>query len=85
MKSVYKELTLHLRGRELGEIPALFEDELRRLGAPEERWCHAPDEMEAVHMALRWARPGDLLILLIHDVRDEVLALLADREQASRS
>ncbi len=80
---ILKELTLHLRGRELGELPALLESELRALGAPEERWCHAPSEMDAIRMALDWAQPGDLLMLLVHDYRDEVLGLLAARQAAS--
>lgn len=73
---VIKELTEHLRGRELGEMPALFEAELRRLGLDESRFSHASSEMAAVHLALEWARPGDLLLLLAHDARAEVLALV---------
>lgn len=82
---IIKELLLHLRGRELGALPAIMESELRDLGAPDERWCHAPSEMDAIRMALEWARPGDLLLLLVHDNRDETLQLLASREAASKS
>ena len=71
-----KELDLHLRGRELGEVPAIMEDELRQLGAPADRWSYASSELQAVQEALEWAQPGDLLLLLIHDSRDEVLAKL---------
>jgi len=73
---VVKELPTMLRGRRLGEVPALLADELRRQGAPAAAISHAPDELAAVEEALAWARPGDLTILLVHTDRDEVLARL---------
>ena len=81
---VLKELTLHLRGREIGELPAIMEDELQKLGAPDGSWCHAQDELASVQLALEWAQPGDLLMLLAHDSRDEILELLAARQAASK-
>ena len=43
------------------------------------------EETRAVRDALAWARPGDVLVLPIHEpaARDEVVALL-DRLQATR-
>ncbi|MCL4132625.1 UNVERIFIED_CONTAM: hypothetical protein GTU68_037129 [Idotea baltica] len=73
---VIKELTEHLRGRELGETPAMIEDELRRAGAPADRFLHRPSELDAVRFALEWARAGDVLMLFSHDNRNEVLELL---------
>jgi UDP-N-acetylmuramyl tripeptide synthase len=73
---VIKDLTLHLRGRELGAVPALIEAELARLGCPSERRMHAPSEMDAARAALKRAEPGDLVLLLTHDERDAVLALV---------
>lgn len=73
---VIKELTLHLRGKSLGETPAIIEDELRREGIPDDRFVHSPDELEAVRYALNWAQPGDLLMLFTHDYRDQVTQLL---------
>jgi UDP-N-acetylmuramyl tripeptide synthase len=78
---VLKELPTMLRGRPPGEIPALLADELRRLGAPSESLSQAGDDLEAAHQALAWARPGDLLVLLVHTRRDEVLALLTKLQQ----
>ena len=43
---------------------------------PDERLTLAPDELAAVHDALRWAREGDLLLLLCQADRDAVLELL---------
>jgi len=80
---VIKELTEHLRGRELGEIPALIESELRALGVPGDRFVHCAGELEAVDWALAWARPGDLLLLLAHERRDEVLERLEKLESES--
>ena len=71
-----KELPEMLRGRQPGEIPVLLEDELLRLGVPAANLERAASELEAVKKALAWARPGDLLVLLVHKHRDEVLRLL---------
>ena len=73
---VIKELPEMLRGRELGDVPALLEDELRRLGASDDVIARAANELDAVEQALAWARSGDLLVLLVHTQRAEVLALL---------
>lgn len=74
---VIKELPKNLRGRELGEIPAEIESELRACGYDETRFSHAPTELEGARAALAWAQPGDLVVLLAHEQRDEVLALVS--------
>ncbi|HVT58269.1 MAG TPA: Mur ligase family protein [Thermoanaerobaculia bacterium] len=74
---IVKELPTMLRGRLPGEVPALLAGELRRLGAPAESIGHAPSELDAVRQALVWAQPGDLLLLLVHTQRAEVLELLS--------
>jgi UDP-N-acetylmuramyl tripeptide synthase len=68
-----KEMPEMLRGRRPGEVPAILEDELRRQGFPAERIERAGSELEGVRKALAEARPGDLLILLVHTQREEVL------------
>ncbi len=73
---IVKELPTMLRGRRLGEVPAILEDELLRLGARREEVAHAATELEAVRQALDWARPGDLLLLLVHTDREEAMAML---------
>jgi cyanophycin synthetase len=70
---VVKEMVELLRGRQVGEIPAVLEGELLKLGAAPESVTLAGSELEAVQEALAWARPGDLLVLLVHAQRDEVL------------
>jgi len=80
---VIKELPHKLRGRKLGELPAVIEAELRRLGAADQAIAHAGDEIEATRLALQWAQPGDMLVLLIHEDRAPVMELL-DRLRVSR-
>jgi len=76
---VVKAMDRHLRGRAEGEMIALIDSELARVGAPAERIEHAGSELEAAERALAWAQPGDLLLLLLHAQRAEVLALLHER------
>ncbi len=73
---VIKELPEMLRGRRPGETPAILRDELLRLGMPPAALERADTELEAIRKALSWARPGDLLVLLVHKQRDEVLELI---------
>jgi cyanophycin synthetase len=73
---VVKELPEMLRGRQPGEVPAVLEDELRRLGVPAERIERAGSELEGVQKALAEARPGDLVVLLVHTQREEVMGVM---------
>jgi cyanophycin synthetase len=77
-----KELPEMLRGRSEGEVPAILEDELRRLGADDSSLGRARNEMEAVRQALAWARTGDLLLLLVHTQREAVMQLLGRMRDA---
>ena len=67
-----------LRGRQPGEVPAILEDELRRLGIPAERIERAGSELEGVKKALAEARTGDLVVLLVHTQREEVLGVIRE-------
>jgi UDP-N-acetylmuramyl tripeptide synthase len=73
---VIKELPEMLRGRAAGEVPVVLRDEFLRLGTAPENIKVTETELEGIREALAWAQPGDLLILLTHTQRDEVLALL---------
>jgi cyanophycin synthetase len=79
---IAKEMAAYARGRPIGEIPGLIADELRRLGAPSGSVSQATSELEGVHQALEWARPGDLLLLTVHGQREEVLALLGRLQES---
>ncbi|HEY4575027.1 MAG TPA: Mur ligase family protein [Thermoanaerobaculia bacterium] len=82
---ILKEMPELLRGRQPGEIPAILEDELRRQGFPAERIEHAGSELEGARKALAEARPGDLLILLAHAQREEVLEAVGGAGEPRRS
>jgi len=76
---ILKEQPGELRGRKLGEIPAILEKALIDSGFPAEHIVHAANEIEATQTALDWAETGDLLLLLTLDSRSEVLRLLRNR------
>jgi cyanophycin synthetase len=73
---ILKEMAAYRRGRAPGEVPRILEDELLAQGVPAARIVHAQSELEGVREALRWARPGDLLVLPTHSGRTEVLSLI---------
>jgi cyanophycin synthetase len=73
---IVKEMDKYRRGRAPGEVPALIVGELRRLGLPAEAISTAPDDMGALRLALRWGRPGDLLLVTIHVDQRPALELL---------
>jgi UDP-N-acetylmuramyl tripeptide synthase len=75
---VIKELEGYLRGREPGEVPRILREALLRAGLPESALPQRPTEVEAARLALDWAQPGDVVVLLVHGLgaRAEVLSLL---------
>lgn len=79
---VLKDLEGYMRGRAAGEVAAILGDELRRRGLAENALEVCLDELEAATRLLRWARPGDVLVLPVHnsEARDAVVVLL-DRLQ----
>ncbi|MEO6711094.1 MAG: Mur ligase family protein [Planctomycetota bacterium] len=79
---VIKEMPEHLRGRPPGAVVGVIADELDRLGYPKSCVEIADDEMDAVRRSLLWARPGDVLLLLLHAQRNPVLQWLERVRQA---
>ncbi|MEP6688088.1 MAG: Mur ligase family protein, partial [Gemmatimonadales bacterium] len=73
---VLKEMESYLRGRRPGEIPGLMASELVRLGMSPDAVSRPGDEVASVREALAWARPGDVLLLAVHQDRPAVLALI---------
>jgi cyanophycin synthetase len=73
---VVKDMETYLRGRAPGEVPRLLADEFSRLGLPDEAISNPGPEIAGVRRALEWARPGDLLVLAVHQDRRAVLDLL---------
>ena len=81
---VVKEIESLLRGRALGETPALIRAALLRAGVPDAALEICSSELGAVKRVLEWARPGDVLVMPVHErlVRAEAIALVA-RSDAS--
>lgn len=72
---VVKDMEGYLRGRAPGEVPTLLADEFSRLGLPKESLSKPGAEISSVRRALEWARPGDLLVLAVHEDRRAVIDL----------
>ena len=78
---ILKDLLNYLRGREPGEVPRLMREELLRAGCPADAIFDGGDDLSATRLALELARPGDLLLLLIHERQREVLDMMAELER----
>jgi UDP-N-acetylmuramyl tripeptide synthase len=83
---VVKENEGHLRGREQGEVPRIIRAALLRAGMPESALPLRMTEVDAARCALEWARPGDVLALLVHSAaaRAAVLALLEEQTRGKQ-
>lgn len=76
---IARDLKGYLRGRAPGKTPALFQDELLRLGLPSSAVRIAGDDVEALTLALELAAPGDTVALLVQVDGEGVHALLRRR------
>jgi UDP-N-acetylmuramyl tripeptide synthase len=76
---VIKEIENYLRGRAPGETPALIRAALLHEGVPDAAIEMCPSEIAAVRRVLERSRPGDVLVMPVHDrgVRAETIALVA--------
>ncbi|HEX7337822.1 MAG TPA: Mur ligase family protein [Gemmatimonadales bacterium] len=77
-----KDMAEYLRGRAPGEVPSLLSDEFTRLGVDDAAITRVGRDVEGVRQALAWARPGDLLIMAVHQDRSEIMALLGRLQAA---
>ncbi|MBV6520061.1 MAG: UDP-N-acetylmuramoyl-L-alanyl-D-glutamate--2,6-diaminopimelate ligase [Gemmatimonadaceae bacterium] len=64
---ILKEMPAYLRGRAPGETTDLLAAEFIRLGASPNQLVRADDELAAIDHVTRIARPGDLVVLAVHD------------------
>ena len=76
---ILKELPDHRRGQPEGEMRALARARLLSQGLPEDAILDVPHEVEAAARALDATGPQDLALLLVHEMLDGVLQLLAER------
>lgn len=68
------EVPNYLRGRAPLEVPELILDELLAAGASPGQLDIAGTPLAGVEAALAWSRPGDLLLLMVLEMRDEAIA-----------
>ncbi len=82
---VVKEIAGMLRGRALGEVSALLQNSLLAAGYPPENIQTEADEVDAARQLLRWAQPGDVLVLPVHQSASrKVLSALLDEMEVGR-
>ena len=83
---VIKEIASMLRGRAPGEVSALLKVSLLAAGYPPENIHTEADEVNAARHLLYWARPGDVLVLPIHQstARQALSALLDQLERGGK-
>jgi cyanophycin synthetase len=73
-KVLVRELPNYLRGRALGDVPALFRRVVEGAGIA---FGLVQDEADAIDRCVQDARPGDLVAIFPHVDREEVAARLA--------
>ncbi len=70
------ELQHYLRGRQVGEIPALIAQYALEMGMQSEQIIHAESSLAGAKKALDWAQSGDVLLLLSLTDRQQVIDLI---------
>lgn len=73
---IAKELPGFARGRDVGSAAAAMVAELQAAGAAAHQVRAASDEPSAVAEVMAWAKPGDLVVITVHESREAVLAQL---------
>lgn len=81
---VLKEIKGYERGRALGEVAGLMRTTLIAAGIAPTSIDFIPDEVSAARALLDWARPGDVVVLLIHAMaaKETLTAMLEARAAA---
>jgi len=73
-----RSMNAYLRGREEGEVPKLFREAFIKTGVQPDILTDVVDELDGLRRAMLWAKPGDLILHLVHLERDAVEAYLFD-------
>jgi UDP-N-acetylmuramyl tripeptide synthase len=76
---IITEIPLYLRGRESGEVSEVIRRECLRLGLSEQQLSFSENPLLGARRALDLLQPGDLVLLLVHSDRDEIVELLRSR------
>ncbi len=73
---VIKKMAAYNRGRPDGQAAWILRDEFENCGMAPESLEICDEELDAVERGIAWAQPGDLVILLVHENRNQVLTYL---------
>jgi UDP-N-acetylmuramyl tripeptide synthase len=73
---IIKEMGGYARGRPHGEVAGILRQAFLDLGAEPDMLAYRELETDAVSDAVRWAQPGDLVVLLVHEQIEAVVAQL---------
>ena len=76
-----KRMDKHSRGRPDGEAATMLREEFRLQGYKARQIAEHRSELGAMRAGLRWAKPGDQIVFLVHEDRDAAMGLL-DKLQA---
>ncbi|EAQ95752.2 UDP-N-acetylmuramyl tripeptide synthase [Congregibacter litoralis KT71] len=74
-----KRMDGHARGRAEGEVARIMRDAFIEQGHSAKSISLSKTELDATRAALRWAKPGDLVVLLSHEKRDKTRELIESR------
>jgi UDP-N-acetylmuramyl tripeptide synthase len=80
-----RELGDYLRGRALGDVPALYRSALVERGFPPEAFAVVDSEVDALGRALEGAVAGDFVAVLVHLDQAEVHAFFAARAAGAQN
>jgi hypothetical protein len=80
-----KEIDGYARGRAEGDVARILHGSLTHLGADPDALAVRIRELDAARHALSWARPGDVVVLLVHSLpaRRAVLALIESLQRSA--
>ena len=67
------------RGRDVGEVARMLRDDLMVLGMADDGIRICDDEVQALETGYRWAKPGDLVVTLVHLERERVQQWLEEQ------
>lgn len=79
---IITEIPEYLRGRESGEISEVIRQECLHLGLHEQQLSFSENPVAGAHRALELLQPGDVVLLLVHSDRDEIIEMLRSRVTA---
>lgn len=82
---IIAEIVDYLRGRKLGEIPHIFQNEFLKLGMGRKNILKGKNSIDAVEKALDWMQQGDFLLLMVLDNKEKILTKLNNLQNNKKS